>query len=329
MKAAYVIPIMILLVIVPTLAEARLEYMESNAVINSTKIDFSVRIIFQDVPAGTFEYPLFYKVDDFRSGGNIGGVACEAQRKPWGTNIACDFTNAERTGRTLELRYETTDLVDIVDNQRVFSDNIRAPDDTKRLVVRTYLAQGFVLVGPDSGPLPPYTPLDGVSGTDGRVIYVVWNRNETSKGEGVPVTVAYERVIPQASSDIPLLLVIGFAGLIAVLLLLILLKRRGTEQPVSLTLLKEDERKIVEFLKSQGGIAKQRAIVAHTGFSKAKVSRLVRDLELRGLLAVKGMGRVNEVKLLGPKDQKEEKTAKTPVNEVNKAQEGEIKKEDV
>lgn len=315
------------LLIVPVVAEAKIEFLESNIEVNSTKTEFFIGIIFDQPPTGTMEYPLLYRIENFGFGGNIRGVKCEAQRKPWGTNIACDFAGAQGPGRTLELKYETADLVKIVENQRLFSTTVRAPQDTDRLVVRAYLAPGFVLVDPDKGPLPPFTPVNGVSGSDGRRIYVVWSQNATAKGEGLDVTIAYERILPQTGGELPLLLIMGFVGLVLALIVIVLIKRRREEKATAtpITILKEDERKIVEFLQSQGGVAKQRALVTHTGFSKAKVSRLVRDLQVRKVLAVKGMGRTNEVKLLitvSQKAKEEPRQAKTPDFETKPPTEG-------
>ena len=317
---------LMLLSVLPALAEANtIEYFEGNININSTKTSFLISMIFDRPPTGIVEYPLFYRIEGFQNAGNIGGAVCEAQRKPWGTNIVCDFRNTQGTGRTLEIKYETSVLVKLVEGQRLFSTTVRVPEDTGRMVVRTYLGNGFVLIDPDKGPLPPYTPSDGVSGSDGRRIFVIWTRNETTKGEGLDMTVAYERILPPTSGFSTILLV-GAGALFVALIAIVLVKRRkgdGTKIVVPLTLLKDDERKIVEYLQSQGGITKQRALVTHTGFSKAKISRLVRDLQTRGVIKVKGVGRVNEITLT-PVLQKVEddaKTAKTPENEPNKPQE--------
>lgn len=324
------IPLALTLLLIPVIADAKIEFFESNMVINSTRTDVSIGIIFDRTPTGTLEMPLFYRIENFEYFATFRGASCEAVRKPWGTNIVCDFTRTEGSERTLEMKYHTADLVKLVEDQRLFTTTVRVPDDTDKLVVRAYLAQGFVLIDPNKGPLPPYTPVDGLSGSDGRRIFVVWTRNATAKGEGLGVTLAFERVLPQTVTEAPIMLVMGSTALIILLILIVLIKRRREEAVAPVTLLKEDERRIVEYLQTQGGVVKQRSIVNHTGFSKAKVSRLVRDLETRGVLTVKGLGRVNEIKLVTQREaveKKEAETPKTPVNEPNKPQETIQKKE--
>ncbi|MBI4017662.1 MAG: hypothetical protein HY366_01805 [Candidatus Aenigmarchaeota archaeon] len=310
--------LLLLFALLPAAADARLEYVESNININATRTDFLMGIIFDRTPSGVLEYPLFYKIDNFVASASFKGASCEAQRKTWGTAIICDFTKSQGPGRTLELKYATADLVKLVDAQRHFSTTVRAPDDTDKMVVRAYLSQGLVLIDPEKGVLPPYTPVDGVSGSDGRRIFVVWTRNATARGDGLDVTLTYERILPQQNSESTLLIILGLTGAIIVIIAAVLLKRRKETFTQPLTLLKEDERRIVEFIQSQNGVARQRAIVAHTGFSKAKVSRLVRDLEARGAVTVRGMGRVNEVKLVVPKEAKAERPENEPVTPESK-----------
>ena len=60
-------------------------------------------------------------------------------------------------------------------------------------------------------------------------------------------------------------------------------------------ILKNDERKVIDIIKERGGMCKQRVIVRETDFSKAKVSRLVKDLEERGLLRTEKAGRSKKV----------------------------------
>ncbi len=58
-----------------------------------------------------------------------------------------------------------------------------------------------------------------------------------------------------------------------------------------------DEKKIVDFLKGEGGVAFQSDIVEKTGFSKSKVSRLLDKLEARGLVERRRRGMTNVVVL--------------------------------
>jgi len=58
-----------------------------------------------------------------------------------------------------------------------------------------------------------------------------------------------------------------------------------------------NERKILEFISQKGGAVIQSELVSEFGFSKAKVSRLVDKLELKGLVERRRRGLVNLVVL--------------------------------
>ncbi|MDY6774162.1 MAG: MarR family transcriptional regulator, partial [Candidatus Nanohaloarchaea archaeon] len=61
--------------------------------------------------------------------------------------------------------------------------------------------------------------------------------------------------------------------------------------------LKEDEKEVMRYLIDSEGEAEQREIVDNLDYSKAKISRLVSDLEERNLVEKEKRGRVNVVKL--------------------------------
>ena len=63
------------------------------------------------------------------------------------------------------------------------------------------------------------------------------------------------------------------------------------------SVLREDERKIVGILESHEGKVIQKVIVRETDFSKAKVSRLVKNLKERGIIDVEPIGRTTKITL--------------------------------
>ena len=67
---------------------------------------------------------------------------------------------------------------------------------------------------------------------------------------------------------------------------------------VVLRFLKEDEKKVVEFLHSSGNESLQKDIVKDSGFSKIKTHRILARLAERGLITAQRQGRTNRVRLL-------------------------------
>ncbi len=66
-----------------------------------------------------------------------------------------------------------------------------------------------------------------------------------------------------------------------------------------LTALEGDEKKLVKEIADHGGEMLQNELVLSLNFSKAKVSRMVTDLEKRGLVVKKQYGLTNKVALAG------------------------------
>jgi uncharacterized membrane protein len=71
------------------------------------------------------------------------------------------------------------------------------------------------------------------------------------------------------------------------------------------SVLNKNERVVISVLNSHGGNAVQKALVKETDFSKAKVSRLVKNLKDRGIVEIEPVsGRENRVLLkTGKKEQ--------------------------
>ena len=67
---------------------------------------------------------------------------------------------------------------------------------------------------------------------------------------------------------------------------------------VILRFLKEDEKKVVEFLRNSGNESLQKDIVKDTGFSKIKTHRILARLAERGLITAQRQGKTNRVRLL-------------------------------
>mgnify|MGYP000099016992 CR=1 FL=1 len=70
--------------------------------------------------------------------------------------------------------------------------------------------------------------------------------------------------------------------------------RKGT---VSITLLTDDEEKIVRAVEQDGGVITQDKLPKITDFSRPKITRLVSELEKRGIIEKTSKGRTNELKL--------------------------------
>ncbi len=98
--------------------------------------------------------------------------------------------------------------------------------------------------------------------------------------------------------EVPLVFILAFLlGMVVSLLgiYLYMVSPRARIYVADTLELDEDERKIVELLKENGGILFQSDIVEYTGFSKAKVSRILDKLEVKGVVEKRRRGNTNVV----------------------------------
>ena len=138
-----------------------------------------------------------------------------------------------------------------------------------------------------------YLPTEGTQGTDGRRIFIEWNFENPKLGSSIDVTVLYEEL--QTNETMVLLGVLG----VVLILAFIFVKSRKTSYDIIMPVLTRDERKVMEMiLASDKKEINQNDVVRELDASKAKVSRIIKNLEIRGLIEIKHIGRKNKIKLV-------------------------------
>lgn len=109
-----------------------------------------------------------------------------------------------------------------------------------------------------------------------------------SNEKGVEKSQAGFFLVGVAAGALAILLISGFFGFK-------FLKKR-TEVPYEV--LQEDEQKLVDVIQENDGIIKQEALPEKTSFSRPKVSRLVAELEKRGIIKREKAGKTRVVKIV-------------------------------
>ena len=134
---------------------------------------------------------------------------------------------------------------------------------------------------------------------DGRRILLFWNKGKLLGGQTFSANFVYESV--SVVIGIPLgprtqIFVLG--GIVAAVAVGILLWRRRSMISFVLPILKDDEKRIFEALMKHGSGTHQRMIVKESNYSKAKVSKVLKGLEQRGLIRLERIGRSNKVHMI-------------------------------
>lgn len=271
---------------------AEIKFYEREALVQRNTVEITDTILFKELP-GDLTIPLLFSVKDFSSSATFRNYECSIEEKEYGSLIECKFPEIQ-SGR-LTLQFKTDDLTKRIGGHFYFKDTVKVPAKAEKLVYTTKLKSGLVLIPSNtSSPFPVYSPKSGEKGSDGRRIFVYWSRKNVKEGEGITPSVSYEVARKPREGFTSLYTFI--AGVIILIILFFLALRSGPEESKTLPL-KEDESEVIDIVKKAGAEIKQKRIVNNTDFSKAKVSRLVKDLEERGLLEKEKVGRTNRIKL--------------------------------
>ncbi|MEM4181537.1 MAG: hypothetical protein QXX68_00010 [Candidatus Pacearchaeota archaeon] len=131
--------------------------------------------------------------------------------------------------------------------------------------------------------------------TDGRLIKVKWVFENIKKGEEKTFFAILERT--KEENDFPYILISIFflLFLIAVISAYLIYKNRKKDLKIFLL---DEEKRIIDFLKKcDRNECWQKNIQKELNFSKAKLSRLIRNLEARGIIKKIPFGNTNKIVL--------------------------------
>ncbi|MCL4400375.1 MAG: hypothetical protein M1348_00060 [Candidatus Parvarchaeota archaeon] len=165
----------------------------------------------------------------------------------------------------------------------------------------------MITVLPQGAFLPPNRyaiPNPAVFSTNGQNIAVTWSLFQNTAGAVLPFIVSYESTFPTQTNYNSYIL----AAIIIMGIILILLSIRHYKQPEKTptnrkkinpfkSILNADEKRILDTLK-RGKFIAQNDLIHITGFSKAKISKIISKLSRYKLVRVQVEGKYNRIKRL-------------------------------
>lgn len=254
----------------------------------NTKVRLTVT--FQQ-PVKGFQLAVFGTVKNFEASSNSGPVDCSV--KAGAASIIDCKMNLTQEKRTLELKFETADFVKAVDTKNLFSFDLSLSQPISQAAASVRLPEGYALT--NTSLIPVVSPTASSIVSDGRRIIVNWNVANLTAEQPFKFQTLYEPIksqFPAALAYTTVLSLLALAGLG-----FFFYKRMKKPKEVILSVLDDFERRVVEVITAGGGEMNQRKVVQETNLSKAKVSRVVKRLQERGLLEVTRLGRTNKLKL--------------------------------
>jgi DNA-binding transcriptional ArsR family regulator len=232
----------------------------------------------------------------FRFYGNIRNISTNVNCFVEGKLISCKSENA--TAINIQV---LSDVVVKTGNNYNFNIQLELKDDVSRVTSLVTLPIGMIIK--DESEIFPsgYRTL-----SNGRNILVYWELENVSRTQPLGFRVKYQSIQP--SSEIfnkfyllilLLLIALFFVALYALKKRKVVVKKivRVKPEKIVMEVLDEYEKKVYEIVKEAGKI-KQNEIVTKTGFSKARVSRVLKSLAEKKLVKVEKRGRTNIVETL-------------------------------
>ncbi|MBU0535676.1 MAG: hypothetical protein KKE20_01830 [Nanoarchaeota archaeon] len=212
------------------------------------------------------------------------------------------------SSKEVEINYVSDDFIEGNDFIAAF----KAPDDISNLTVSVTLPENAVLVKPLSDSTVQSGsayPKPSSSTTDGQSISLIWTFHDLNKDDEKSFFVMYQNQTSYSYLiGIIILLIIIVAGFVSYLFLRKTREAEKTvdkiaEKPAEHTPdrgafekhLKEDEEQIVNILKQRENKCEQGTLRVITGFSKAKLSGLLKELEDRKIIHKEKRGKKNLV----------------------------------
>lgn len=146
--------------------------------------------------------------------------------------------------------------------------------------------------------LLPISPSGYNMGSDGRRILASWSFRHKRPGDVIPIRLYYELLSPEFITEDLVYILIFVLILIVIVGALFIFRKVSKKSELVLSVLNESERLMVDIIrKEKKKQVDQRRIVNLSGFSKAKVSRIIQSLEERGVVESKRIGRRNKITL--------------------------------
>jgi len=239
-----------------------------------------------------------HKVSEFsfRFYGNIRNISSNVNCIVEGELISCKSENV--TAINIQV---LSDVVAKAGNTYNFNIQLELKDDVSRVTSLVTLPIGMIIK--DENEIFPsgYRTL-----SNGRNILVYWELENVSSTQPLGFRVKYQSIQPSPEIFnrfyfLILLLIIAlfFVALYALKKRKVIVKKivRVKPEKIVMEVLDEYEKKVYEIVKEAGKI-KQNEIVEKTGFSKARVSRVLKSLAEKKLVKVEKRGRTNMVEAL-------------------------------
>jgi len=251
-------------------------------------------------PINHLNYNLGFKVYDLEYEADFEFVDCKVTDRDGKSEISCDFIGMTEEKNTLILKFKAKNLIKRVGDNYRFTVNYGISLPIKRVFVLIRLPKNGILAGNVANE--SYFPSTGNTLTDGKHIMVYWEEEELASGDSLQFSVLYS--IPIIAGPLYNLFIAALTFIVVIVMIAIAVYIKGgapegkkdiVKKAVT-SVLNNDEKTIINILNRHDGKANQKHLVRESDFSKAKVSRIVKNLKERGIVDIEPIsGRENRI----------------------------------
>ena len=270
MKKLFVLLFFVLLS-VPCFSQEVYQYGITAEIFENNTVAYKLNLIFVDNPDQTFILSLGPSSDV-----TIETKAdCTVEAGVLETSVFCSMEASDRTN--IVISYYSDQKVMIKDGYYLFTDSFRINEDAELVPILIKLPEGTGLREPIENS---YSPENALIGSDGRRTIINWEMEDLKKGDRIDTYVAYERIGEVIISQIPsqMLFIILFV-IVVVAFTIYKFYWKAKRIKMFIPILKSDEKKIYDAVTRNGSGVNQKIIVKESGYSKAKVSKVLKSLE--------------------------------------------------
>ncbi len=251
-----------------------------------------------DSPITHLDYNLDFEAYDLTYDADFDFADCSIKTVSGKSRISCDFIGMTKEKNTLRLSFKTKNMIRRVDDGYRFTVNYGISLPIKRSFVLIRIPQNAVLATEVANQ--SYYPSTGKIITDGKHIIVYWEDFNLTSGDKLQFSILYKMPLVGGPLYNFLIASMTFIVIIVMIAIAVYIRKGASDsdsvQEVVKSVLNKDEKKIVDILTDHEGRANQKYLVRESGFSKAKVSRIVKNLKSRGIVEIEPVsGRENRV----------------------------------
>jgi len=286
MKKIFILLIFILFS-VPAFSQEIYQYGVTAEIFENNTVAYKLTMIFVNSSNQTFTIPI-----GFPNNISIQSDAdCKIQPGMLETNVVCNIESSNKT--TVIITYDSDQKIGR-NNYYLFTDAFKFNDDVNTIPVLVKLPEGTGLREPIESS---YSPANALIGSDGRRTLINWEITDLKKGDRLDISIAYEKIGEEVIiSGLSLQVVAMIVVLIFVSIgIFYQFYWKNKNMKIILPILKKDEKIIFDTITKHGSGINQKLIVENSGYSKAKVSKVLKSLEERGILKLERIGRKNKV----------------------------------